>query len=347
MVIYQKLFIKNYKPAHETQVAFLSRLSRLLSIGYALMPALERTKWEGKFVPLANTIIPALAAGATIDEAFEKANFHPHIVNHLYLSRTTGNLEVSIKKAADSFRDRIFYFKKLKQITRYPLLLLFIFCILLFLMKQIVLPSFTNLFQSGTASSTLILFMLLVDYIVYLLFAIGAISMLIIFLWPIYSRKITTRSLLRISQTIPFYRGYCRVQTSMTFAAHFSSLLKTGISYLEVVNQMSKLKKQRVISYYASFIKDELSKGYSISSILSTLPLFDKKLSLLFNQDTSTEHLVQDLDMFTEILMEDMKQKALKIITFIQPVFFLVLAGFIIFIYISIMWPMYELIKTI
>lgn len=347
MDLFPKVFIKNYKPTHEIQLAFLTRLHRLLSIGYPLMPALQRTKWEDRFVKLADTITQALTAGKTIDEAFELAAFHPHIVSHLYLSRTTGNLEESINKAADTFRDRIFYFNKIKQITRYPLLLLFIFCILLFLMKQIVLPSFSSLFQSTSASSTLVLFRLLVDYVVYLLVTIAFIGLFIVFLWPIYTRKVTTNTLIKIYQSLPLCRSYIKAQTSLLFAAHFSSLLKTGISYYDIVQQMSGLKKQRIISFYSSYLKEELSKGYTMSSLLASLPLFDKKLSSLFNQDASSVHLTQDLDMFTEVLTEEMKRRALRLVTYIQPVFFVVLAGFIIFIYITIMWPMYELIKTI
>ncbi|GAQ19819.1 type IV pilin biogenesis protein [Oceanobacillus picturae] len=110
---------------------------------------------------------------------------------------------------------------------------------------------------------------------------------------------------------------------------------------------MSGLKKQRIISFYASYLKEELSKGYTMSSLLASLPFLDKKLSSLFNQDASSMHLTKDLDMFTEVLTEEVKRRALRLVTYIQPVFFLVLAGFIIFIYITIMWPMYELIKTI
>ncbi|MFD2630818.1 type II secretion system F family protein [Oceanobacillus kapialis] len=347
MALFQKLFIKNYRPSHDTQLAFLSRLHRLLSIGYALMPALERIKWENKFVTSANTITAELAAGEPIDAAFEKALFDPHIVNHLYLSRTTGNLEESVKKAADTFNDRIYYMKKIKQITRYPLLLFIIFCFLLYLMKQVVLPSFTNLFQSNSASSTLVLFMLLLDYLIYLLISIVAIGLFIICIWPLVTNRLSTATLLKIYQIIPIYKTYCKASTSMTFAAHFSSLLKTGISYAEVMQQMSALKKHRIISYYASFLNKELSKGYSLSSLLDSLPLIDKQLPFLFNQETNTKHLILDLDIYTEVSTEEMKRKTLKLMAYVQPVFFLVLAGFIIFIYITIMWPMYELIKTI
>lgn len=80
---------------------------------------------------------------------------------------------------------------------------------------------------------------------------------------------------------------------------------------------------------------------------MSQLHLLDKHLISIFQQDTDMEALEMDLSVYAELLMEDIEAKTLKILTWVQPIFLIIIGGLIIFIYISLMWPMFQLIKTV
>jgi len=146
---------------------------------------------------------------------------------------------------------------------------------------------------------------------------------------------------------LPVYRKITKLQTSFHFAIHFSTLLKTGMPYKDILDHMTEQKQLPVLSHYSLMIKKELTKGIPIASIISQFSLLEKQLTNIFQNTQNTGALEKDLTIFAELLTEEIERKTIKTITYIQPVFFSILAGFIMFIYITLMWPMFQLIQTI
>lgn len=110
---------------------------------------------------------------------------------------------------------------------------------------------------------------------------------------------------------------------------------------------MKTQKKLPVISFYADIMIDELSNGVDLSYIIHQFPLLDKKLTVLFQSKTDYSSLQKDLSVYAEMLMEEIEYKMMKFLTLLQPVILVVIAILIIFMYASIMWPLFQLIKTI
>lgn len=110
---------------------------------------------------------------------------------------------------------------------------------------------------------------------------------------------------------------------------------------------LSAQNRLPILSHYAKQMIDELSKGMHITHLLTQLDFLDKQLSNIFQKNTDVGELQKDLTMFADFLTEELSRKIKKSITMMQPVFFIILAGFIITIYIMLMWPMFQLIKTI
>src|SRR5699024_4541550 len=102
-----------------------------------------------------------------------------------------------------------------------------------------------------------------------------------------------------------------------------------------------------IIAYYSSLMMNELSKGLHISLLMTNLPFFEKQLAAIFQKNTHMAALEKDLVAYADLLIEEIHRKVMKIITLIQPIFFIILASFIVFIYITLMWPMFQLINSI
>src|SRR5699024_1554118 len=146
----------------------------------------------------------------------------------------------SIKKCIAMYEHRLTYVQKFKQITRYPLILLFFFAILLYFIKQSVLPSFESLFHVNNDASAIVhLLLLVMDYLTLLLILLGTILLGLCIFWFFYKRKIKIENQLKIYNYIPIYRNFLRLHTSFLFATHLSSLLKTGISLKKILTMMS------------------------------------------------------------------------------------------------------------
>src|SRR5699024_8686227 len=128
---------------------------------------------------------------------------------------------------------------------------------------------------------------------------------------------------------------------------HVSSLLRTGLSLKNILEHILNQNKLQFISYYALLMTRGLSNGKQISVLLADFKLMDKQLSVIFEKNTDENALEKDLATYAEISTDLLNRKITKAITLIQPLFFIILACFIVFIYLSLMWPMFQLLKTI
>lgn len=349
MVSYLKRFIIRRKTlGSAVQLRFLQLLHRLLTNGYPLLDAIETIQWNKELVKPATTILKSLEDGMSIDKAFDQANFHPMITAYLYFVKGNGDLEGSIKKCVAMYEYRIKNTTKFQQAARYPLILLFIFALLLYFIKQSVLPSFQDIFQTSmSASSTVHLSIILIEMLSTITAVLFIVLGVILLVWFLTKDNLPIEKQLKIYRAIPLYRSFLKLQTSFYFATHFSSLLKTGMSFKEILDQMTQQKKLPIISYYAQQMTSELSRGVHIASLLTVFSFLEGQLTNIFSKNADAQALEKDLSMYAELLMEEIQRKIMKIITLVQPIFFTILAGFIIFIYITLMWPMFQLIKTI
>lgn len=345
----RKYFLRtgNKSLSKQLQLRFLKRLSRLLKDGYTLIEAFEVIKWDEQLKSTATTIIELLKGGDTIDQALEKADFTPSITSYLYFVRESGDIQLSIEKCVSMYESRMEYTKKFQETLRYPSILLVVFMVLIYFVKQSVLPSFMDLFQSNSGSSSIQISILLIDYLSIFIISLGVILTVAILVWQFCKHKVSIEKQIVVYRSIPIYRKYKKMHTSFLFATHFSSLLKTGMSIKEILNVMTHQQKLPILSYFSTLMTAELTRGVYITNLLAQLPLIDKQLSLIFQKNTDVHALEKDLTVYAALITEDLHRKIMKALTYIQPVFFLLLASFIIFIYITLMWPMFQLIKTI
>ncbi|WP_156290808.1 competence type IV pilus assembly protein ComGB [Oceanobacillus salinisoli] len=348
MDLFLKKFYSNTKLRmnKEEQLRFLQRLLRLLKNGYPILQALDKIKWDRHLSASASIVINALKNGDTIDQAFEKAHFHHTITSFLYFIRANNDLEGSLEKCINMFQQRMTNARKFKQILRYPLILFVIFSLLLYIIKQSVLPSFAETFQSESSTSINYSIMF-IDFLSSFLILSIIIFITLSLIWLLFKSYIPIEKSIQLYKKIPGYRDYLRMQSSYFFASHFSSLLKTGMSFKEILQHMSNQQKLPIISYCSKFITTQLNEGIHLSYALSRLSFLDRQLISIFQKDTDVQALEMDLSVYVEVLMEEMEMRTIKIFTLLQPIFFIIIGSFIIFIYVSLMWPMFQLIKTI
>lgn len=336
------------KLSKDIQLRFLNRLNRLLSNGYPLLEALEMFSWDRQLKLPASIVMNELKKGSSPDIAFELAGFHQTITTYLYFVKANGDLPGSIKKCIEMFEYQVNTTKRFQQVLRYPVILFIVFSILLYFINQTVLPSFTDLFQSNEqVSGTITISLAVIDLLSTLLFiAIGLLTVSLL-IWHFTKHKMPINKQIRVYKAIPVYRNIIKIQTSFFFATHFSTLLKAGLPYKEILTFMATQKKLPIIAYYSNQMINDLNKGIHITHLISHFIFLDQQLTSIFQKNANTQELEKDLIMYAQILLEDIENKTIRIITYVQPIFFIILASFVIFIYVTLMWPMFELIKTI
>lgn len=352
MGLFLKKFITNYRDKRQMkdadQLLFLERLLRLLQHGYSFVDALEILQWNKDFIAPAKTITDSLLAGKYLDESFEIAGFHQNIISYLYFVRYNNDLESSIERAIVMFKQRITNKKKFTQIIRYPVILGFIFFLLLFFLKRNVLPSFIDLFQYSQDSSSFVLYSIILIDMLMTIIGISIVLVLISFFGYIfYYQKWPIERQIKLYKKVPIYRSFLRLQTSYYFATHISMFLQTGMSIKNVLQEMSNQQKVPILAHYTALMQNQLKQGYQLDHLLMNFYFIEQQIALIFESNNNYDSLVKDLSAYADFVMDELEKKTTKVLMLIQPVFFIILASFIIFIYVTLMWPMFQLIQTV
>lgn len=349
MVLFLKKFTKNTAELSENeQLIFLKRLYRLLESGYSFLEALQVIKWDHTLKKAATEVISSIKTGKYIDEAFEQTGFHSTIVSYLFFVRYNGDFSASLNHCISMFEQRLTYMRKFKQVIRYPLVLSVFFFLLLFFLKTSVLPAFEEIFaMNNSSSSTLTISMTMIHLFITCLFISCMIALLVAIFWKFYKRQFPIHKQIIIYQKIPIYRTILKLQTSYYFSTHINMYLKAGMSLKNILEQLKTQNHLPILRYYVELMYQQLQSGHYVHPLLLELAFIDRPLALLFERQNNQTYLEKDLEAYATMLTEQMEQKVMRVITLVQPLFFGFLAVMILFVYISLMWPMFQLITTI
>lgn len=346
MALYLRKIIQQHKLSSNKQLRFLQILSRMLSKGLTISESLDTLTFYDEYKHIAQLIKQDLKNGLHLDEALENVHFHHSIVTHLYVVRDNGNLENRIKQSVHLFQNRTNYQKRFQQVVRYPLILIITFSIILFFVYNQVLPSFQYLFVSNLSLPIQLIFFML-QWVGYFILIVLFFFLIAFLFWTVYKKRISTDLKIKIFSKIPLLASYYRKQTSFHFATQLSSLLQAGMSFHKLLSYMANQDKLPIITYYSKQMHLQLARGKSLESLLTSFFFIEKQLKAIMSTRVDAQTLAKDLHVYAELSMEEMYYQLNKIITYVQPVFFIIIGAFIIFIYISILSPMFDIMNTI
>lgn len=332
----------------EKQLQYLKHVHFLMSHGYSFKDALDHLYYNTDYEAQTKEIITAFKRGDPLDKAFEHAMFHHSIVAYLQFSHAHESMIDSIKNCVDMVEYRLSYIEKLKKTIRYPLFLLIIIVLLLISLNRYVLPMFLDLFQSHASSSkTLLLSISFIEFITTFFLVLLLILFIFSFIWKKYKPQIPIETQLNIYKKIPFYRSFLTLYTSYYLVTYISMYLKASLPMREVVKQLKSHDRLTILAYYGEEIDMQLEAGQSLATAVNQLYFIDRHTKGIFSRSMDQSSFEKDLSVYAVFLGEKIRNKLVKIIQFIQPVIFSIVAFFIIFVYLTLMIPMYQLIQTI
>ncbi|CQR46834.1 type IV pilin biogenesis protein [Paraliobacillus sp. PM-2] len=339
---------KQRKLTSNEQNSFLNRLTRLLEQDYPLIDALYAMQWNNQWKQPINQIIDALKEGKTIDTALEIANFDTKIISFLFFASAHGDMKKALKQSVLLLEKNSKLLVKFKQAIRYPTVLFMMFICLLYFIKTSVYPAFIQLFQSTTYISEFTLFSLqLINHFFHLFIFIICLSVIVSLSWFAIKRKCTIKTKITIYQRTPFVRTFIKLYITFLFSLHLSSLLHSGLSLKDSLKILTKQMHHQILSHYCQQLLEHFSNGQPMKTILPTLSLLHTDIDMIFQKNSNAEDIAVDLHGYADFLLEQIEHKTKKIISWIQPIFFIVMGISIIYIYFSLLYPMFQLIQTI
>ncbi|WP_175639770.1 competence type IV pilus assembly protein ComGB [Metabacillus schmidteae] len=332
------------------QTMILKRLSSLLDKGYTLNEALNfiyLNEHGSKRMDLLQCL-NQLSSGNSLRKALSQLHFHRDVISYLYFAEQHGDLEFSLRECSEILQKKITQFDKLTKLLRYPLFLLISVGIILTIVHFIISPQFEQLYQSMNIETSFFSVFLIVVFsalkwlsLLAVAFSIGLVSY---YFFVFRKKSVEERMMLLVK--IPLIRRLFMILHSYFFSLQLSNLLKGGMSTLE---SLKVFQNQDLLPFFkveGNHLISRLSEGEQLHTIIEERGFYEKELSLVILHGQANGQLSRELYTYSQLIIEKLEQSIIKIMTMIQPVIYAFVGIIVLFVYLSMLMPMYKMMEN-
>ena len=331
-----------------------NQLATLIQAGIPLLSALkllggQATKKAMK--GLYSGLTEEIQAGNSLSQALSK---YPQAFSNTYCqiikaSEQAGTLEAGLKQAAKYLEKRAYANQKIKRAMMYPIFVLLMAIGVAFLLITIALPPLIDLFSSLDAdlpwtTKTLVS---TADFFgsnsLALLVGLIALIILIIGLLRLQSVKLAKDKLLLKIPVI----GKIIIERSMgLFCQTASMLLQAGLRLPPIIDIVIQTNRNQILRQAFQNVRDRLVQGEGLSQPMSENTVFPPLLVEMTVVGEKTGAMDTTLGTLADFYEQEVDRKIDSLISMIEPALTLAIGGLVIFIALSMITPLYSIIKS-
>lgn len=317
------------------QVLFFQELGELLQSGYSISQSLDilasaHIKWQSWL----SSVIEQLRQGQPLHSIL-KQDVNNQILLQLKLADQHGNLSETLVAIGKSLANLQQQQNKVKQVMRYPLILLGILGAMLIGLKYFLYP-ILNQWQDNPLTNHRAYYLYFYLFAGSIIFSLGIVSIM-------WIRKNARQKLLLLAK-IPVFGTIIRTIVTYQVTQQLAILLASGLTIPEILDEISqeKLVDGRTTFMIANHARRSLQKGYTIESYILEQPYLNKSLAGYFSRGHEPKVLAKYLSYYTKTQFQLLMQQTDRLIGVIQPLFFGVIGIAIVSLYVSMLLPMYK-----
>ena len=348
-------FWQKIRKTHKSELIFFSRqLSSLLKSGIAITVALSSIAEQTKnriFKETINAVLRDIRAGISFSEALAR---HPGIFSDLFVSmikvgESAGILDDVLDRLAQLAAQELEVKTRIKSAMIYPLILVTVAVVIVSFLLINIIPKFVVVFETYEAKLPLATQVLLgISFLarrLYFLF-IAALG-IFIFLFKRYIKTEKGRYkfdfyLLRLPLFGQLYLKLIVARFSRTLGA----LVKSGVSILEALSVTEKTVGNSVISRVIDNIRSCLSEGQSLAEPFKASGVFPPTVIQMVSLGEKSGKLDQMLIEVADFYEREVDYTIRNITTALEPLLLLTMGAMVAFIALSVLLPIFNLIKV-
>lgn len=306
-------------------------LADLLSNGFSLRAAMQFiVDVQGPaFVPLKGALVQ-LQNGASLATALQ-----PYVAVDLdyqiLIAELHGELETTLTQAAHLMRTKTQQVQQIRRLLQYPSMLLGLLLGTLVLVHVVVAPNFSGGMVTTARPATGV-------YLTLGLVSLGLLGGAIayrLFCLPIRERY---RRLTRWPIIGPLVRNYCGYYLTL----NAGMLLAGGLGLRGICEVSHQFKAQSLLKQQGAAVEAGLLAGHSLTAIIQADRLLPNELAVLVSKESANEQLSQELIYFATLQYECLTRRLNRLISWIQPAMFVVIALAVLGTYLNLLLPMYQ-----
>ena len=331
-----------------------NQLATLIQAGIPLLSALKLLGGQATkkaMIRLYSGLTEEIQAGNSLSQALSK---YPQAFSNTYCqiikaSEQAGTLEAGLKQAAKYMEKRAYANQKIKRAMMYPIFVLLMAIGVAFLLITIALPPLMDLFSSLNAdlpwtTSTLVNTANFVKAnSLALIIAVLAIILIVISLSRLQSVKLAKDKLLL---KIPMI-GKIMIERSMgLFCQTASMLLQAGLRLPQIIDIVIQTNRNQILRQAFKNVRDRLVQGEGLSQPMSENTVFPPLLVEMTMVGEKTGAMDATLGTLADFYEQEVDRKIDSLISMIEPALTLAIGGLVIFIALSMITPLYSIIKS-
>ncbi|WEG14290.1 competence type IV pilus assembly protein ComGB [Pullulanibacillus sp. KACC 23026] len=335
--------------SNEQRAEFLVRVGSCLDRGFSLKEALLLQQAEARPTVKKNidSLLRSLKDGHPVAHVLNEHHFSEDVVSYLHFSTHTGSLSTGFREAGNLLLSRCQRRKRMGQLLRYPIFLLWMVLIMGTIIVHDLLPNFKTLYDSMSISLPPLSLALLSfsAHLPQILLIFLFVSLGVIAGFFVLKRNMSYEQRLKLLISLPILSPFIKLGLTSSFAAHFGSLLKIGMAINQALDVMGEQSFHPFLKNESHYLQAKLNAGLSLSSVLARRTFYTKDLATVIVNGSESGRLGPTLVDYSQLLFNKLEQKLNRWILFIQPFFFFLIGGFLLVMFLSLLLPMFDMMK--
>jgi type IV pilus assembly protein PilC len=335
-------------------VDFSNQLATLTQSGIPLLSALKLLGGQTakkSMQKMCNGLAEEIQAGNSLSQALSK---YPKTFSNTYCqtikaSEQAGTLEVGLKQAAKYLEKRAHANQKIKRAMMYPAFVLVLAIGVVVLLVAVALPPLINLFSSLDVQlpwMTRTLLDTTTFFAAHITPIVGGLIAVILIIMGLLRLQSVQLARDRLLLKIPVI-GKIIIERSMgLFCQTASMLLQAGLRLPQIIDIVTQTNQNRIIRQAFSGVRERLVQGEGLSQPMSENPLFPPLLVEMIMVGEKTGEMDSTLGTLADFYEQEVDRKIDSLISMIEPVLTLLIGGLVIFIALSMITPLYSILKS-
>ena len=336
---------------------FCKQFSAVLNAGVTIISALEMMSEQLENKTLKRALQEAQAyvqKGGTLADAF-KLNpkvFPPIMINMTAAGEMSGNLEICFDRLTTHFETANALHSKVKGAVTYPIVILIVVVAVVAVLLVGVIPQFSQMFDdlgSELPAATQML-VNLSNFLQHKWYILVIIVAAIVFGLKAFG-KTEPGSLMyaKIGIKFPLFGNLTIKSAAATFSRTMATLMASGISLIDAVEQVAKMINNRIIREALLDAKTQIAKGVPLSKPLRDCGIFPPMLPQMTKIGEETGNIEDMMDKVADYYEMEVNDATDALTAAMEPLIILIMGvvvgGIVMAIY-SPMLSMYDAVDN-
>ena len=313
---------------------FCKQFSSVIRAGVTIISALELMGDQIENPTLRKAIADAktyVEKGGTLSDAMRinPSVFPPIMINMVAAGEMSGNLEVCLDRLTEHFEKDNALASKIKGAMTYPIVVFIVMIAVVIVVMVMVIPNFTSMFEEMGTDLPLAtrIMVTLSNFIIHKWWLLIIIVAAIVVGVKAFKRSPVGEQLFaNIGLKAPIFGNLNIKSACSRFARTMSTLMASGISMIDAVEQVAKMMDNKIIRDGLLDAKTQVAKGVPLSKPLKDMEMLPPMLSAMTKIGEETGDIEEMLSKVADYYDEEVEAATNALTAAMEPMIMVVLA---------------------